>query len=581
MFRYLKQYHNFFKNFLGIRIYFIFLLSIFATFSEGVGIMMFFPLIGSVLNDKGINTYTSDTVTSHLGFLLEYSTGTILTLICGAFILKGVLLFCSSAYYAVLRAKLLKDLKANLLRLTSELEYLQFKEDDSGHHLNLITTQATQCLAGLKLFVQTGVQTTAGFVYLSIALIASAEFSLLILLLTILLFIVFRKLNRYIRVLSLKATDRNSKLSSELINTYNNYKYLKANGLLKLCEANALKHLSLLKSMELKRGLLSALVNSAREPLVVVSMLGTLYLYHSNDPSRIGQLIIASALLYRTMNAFIVVQTSLQGLYEQSGAIESVYKQIAKVNLLEANIENGYTSKNIHAQFKNVSFQHHGESTAAVENLSFELKTGEYCAIIGASGSGKSTLADLLAGVVMPTHGSIDFAQHSPSVSGKRIGYINQDALLFNASILYNLTLRECPTPLEISKAKQALFDVGLCEFAGILDDEQLSHVGESGQNLSGGQRQRLLLARELCRLPSLLILDEATSALDSKSESHVKDCLRRLKGQMTIVVIAHRQATIEIADKIIILESGKIRKIISDKQGHQINENISSILVQ
>lgn len=198
----------------------------------------------------------------------------------------------------------------------------------------------------------------------------------------------------------------------------------------------------------------------------------------------------------------------------------------------------------------------------ALQNVNIHIPAGHTIALVGSSGAGKSSIADLLAALYQPSAGiiSIDGINlHELNLASwqKRIGVVSQDTFLFNASIAENISFG---TPLASMDdirfaAKQAQASV----FIETLPDGLNTLVGERGYRLSGGQRQRISLARAILRNPDLLILDEATSALDTESERLVQEAIDRFDRKHTILVIAHRLSTIVNADRIYVLEEGRV----------------------
>lgn len=208
----------------------------------------------------------------------------------------------------------------------------------------------------------------------------------------------------------------------------------------------------------------------------------------------------------------------------------------------------------------NLSFRY-GESLPLVlDDISFRVNAGEYVAIVGRTGCGKSTLMRLLLGFETPTKGAIyyngqDISRADIRSLRRNIGVVLQNGALFQGDILMNITVS---TPAAtIGDAWEA------AELAGVADDIRKMPMGmqtlvsEGGGGISGGQRQRLLIARAVCGKPKILMFDEATSALDNVTQKHVSDALGGLK--CTRVVIAHRLSTIRHADRIIMIEGGKI----------------------
>ena len=214
-----------------------------------------------------------------------------------------------------------------------------------------------------------------------------------------------------------------------------------------------------------------------------------------------------------------------------------------------------------HVKFSHVSFAYDPRHPV-LSDLSFEVHSGEIVALVGPTGSGKSTIANLLHRFYDPTEGSItldnqDLRDVQLASLYRQIAIVPQETILFGDTILENIRYgREDASEQDLLAASRAAH---AHEFISALPDGYATPVGEKGVNLSGGQRQRIAIARAILKNPRLLILDEATSALDSESEMLVQQALQRLMTGRTTVVIAHRLTTIQAADRIFVLNKGRI----------------------
>lgn len=209
-----------------------------------------------------------------------------------------------------------------------------------------------------------------------------------------------------------------------------------------------------------------------------------------------------------------------------------------------------------------VSFEYPNSNSHAIDNVQLKILKGESVAVVGPSGSGKSTLIDLVTGLLKPTSGSIrlndvDLGDVDLDAWRRRIGLVMQDTPIFHTSILNNIAWGA--ERVDRAKAEHAAQMAHAWEFVRRMPSKLDAVVGEKGGRLSGGQRQRLALARALYDEPWLLILDEATSALDSEAEAVIQDALEMIKGKCTILIIAHRLKTVQAADRIIVLDRGKV----------------------
>ncbi|MDD4856664.1 MAG: ABC transporter ATP-binding protein [Candidatus Krumholzibacteria bacterium] len=213
--------------------------------------------------------------------------------------------------------------------------------------------------------------------------------------------------------------------------------------------------------------------------------------------------------------------------------------------------------------YENVTFSY-GNNIDVLSDVSFRIRHGEMVAIVGPSGAGKSTVADLLPRFYRPTSGRIlidgvDIAGVTIKSLRSLMGIVTQETILFNDTIFNNIAygMEDCPEEAVVRAAKAA----NAHEFIVAAPQGYQTVIGDRGTQLSGGQRQRIAIARALLKNPQILILDEATSSLDIESEALVQEAIDRLMKGRTNFVIAHRLSTIRNADRIIVIEDGRIRQ--------------------
>jgi ATP-binding cassette, subfamily B, bacterial MsbA len=209
--------------------------------------------------------------------------------------------------------------------------------------------------------------------------------------------------------------------------------------------------------------------------------------------------------------------------------------------------------------FKNVSFSYN-ENTNILKNVSLEIPKGKVIAIVGSSGAGKSTMVDLLPRFYDVSSGGIeidgvDIRDLSIHSLRSMMGIVTQEAILFHDSIENNIVFGQDQV-YDVSNAAQI---ANASSFIETLPDSYDSSVGERGSKLSGGERQRVTIARAVYKNPPILILDEATSALDAENEKLVQDAIQKMMIGRTCIIIAHRLATIQYADEIIVMQKGEI----------------------
>jgi ABC-type multidrug transport system fused ATPase/permease subunit len=241
-------------------------------------------------------------------------------------------------------------------------------------------------------------------------------------------------------------------------------------------------------------------------------------------------------------------------------------EMLDKVNLkLNVNDRLDIVHSGFNAEIKvnNISASYPGMSLPALSQISFEISAGESVAVVGESGAGKTTLIDVLLGVLNTDSGSVTISGLVPTETVMRwpgaIAYVPQDVAIASGTFRENVALGYPAEEATEDLVMRALKIAHLDEYVNSLPNGIDAEVGEKGSRISGGQRQRLGIARAMFTQPHLLVLDEATSALDGETEANISDSISALRGSTTILMIAHRLATVRNADKIIYLSQGKI----------------------
>lgn len=325
---------------------------------------------------------------------------------------------------------------------------------------------------------------------------------------------------------------------------------------------------SAVKAVE-KRANSIAVLESATSPIMEtlaglaiagsIALSAILVLENGNTPGEMMSFITALLLAYEPAKRLARMRVSIEaGLI----GVRMMYELIDRpITLIEAENAIDLPKGNGEVRFNNVKFSYN-ENHPILKDINLHFPAGKMTALVGASGSGKSTIINLIMRMYDPDTGSveidgIDIRQVKLASLREKLAYVGQDTFLFSNTIMYNIGLGH-PDATEddiIAAAKSA----NAHEFILKLKDGYQTQVGDNGNNLSGGQKQRIAIARAMLRNSEILILDEATSALDSESEASVKDALQRLTKGKTTIVIAHRLTTITSADKIIVMEDGRV----------------------
>ena len=296
---------------------------------------------------------------------------------------------------------------------------------------------------------------------------------------------------------------------------------------------------------------------------VAVSLVIALALYQSQqDRTTVGGFV-------SFLTAMLMILNPLKHLADVNGQLQRAFAAADAVfHFIDEPIENDHGTREIGRakgalRFEDVRFGYEGSTSLALKGIDLEIKPGETVALVGGSGGGKTTLANLIPRFHSVTDGRIlldDIPIESLKLESLRrqIAWVSQQVMLFNDTIANNVAYgsRRGASEADVRAALEAAY---LTEFVASLPDGINTMIGDNGIRLSGGQRQRLSIARALLKNAPILVLDEATSALDNESERFVQAALDKLMHGQTTLIIAHRLSTIEKADRILVLDDGRI----------------------
>ena len=221
--------------------------------------------------------------------------------------------------------------------------------------------------------------------------------------------------------------------------------------------------------------------------------------------------------------------------------------------------------------FRNVTFSYPNSNFSALNNISLEINASESIGLVGTSGSGKTTLVDVLLGLLEPQQGELCYNGNplieSLAIWRHQVAYLPQQVFLIDDTLRRNVAIGVDDENIDDLQLNEAIRQARLIELVEQLPDGKNTFLGERGIRLSGGQRQRVALARAFYHKRNILIMDEATSSLDNETEEQIIEEIKYLKGKKTMIVIAHRQSTVQHCDRIYRLEHGRISEVGSPEE--------------
>jgi len=500
-------------------------------------------------------------------------------LIIATTIVAGFLTFLMRQTLIVMSRHIEFDLKNEVFRQYENLSQNFYKQNRTGDMMNRISEDVSK----VRMYVgPAGMYTINTFIRFAIVIAymynVSPRLTLYTLLPLPLLSYAIFKLSSEINIRSTVFQQYLSKVSSFTQEIFSGIRVIKAyslenqqqNNLISLAEESKSKSLSLARVQSLFGPLMLALIGISN--LVVIYFGGMLYI--NGTIKSIGT--IAEFILYVNMLTWPVA--SLGWVSSMVQEAEASQKRLNEFLKIVPEIQNNNPNSSVvegHIAFENVSYTYEDTNIEALRNVSFTVKKGETLAILGKTGSGKSTLLSLISRMYDVTEGQVkidgkEISQLNLFDLRNSIGIVPQDAFLFSDSIKNNIKFgKENATDDEvIAAAKSAVVHENIEGFNKGYD----TILGERGITLSGGQKQRVSIARAIIKKPEILLFDDCLSAVDTETEEAILNNLFEICKDKTTIIVSHRVSSAKNADKIIILENGKI--IQQGSHNQLINEN-------
>jgi len=487
-------------------------------------------------------------------------------LIIGTTLIAGVLTFLMRQTLIVMSRHVEFDLKNEVFKHYEELDQNFYKRNRTGDLMSRISEDVSKVRMYVGPAVMYTINTVIRFAIVIIYMYnVSPRLTLYTILpLPLLSYIIF-KLSTEINVRSTTFQQYLSKISSFTQEIFSGVRVVKAYALenqyqknmVDLATESKTKSMSLAKVQSLFGPLMIALIGVSN--LVVIYFGGMMYI--DGTIKSIGT--IAEFILYVNMLTWPVASIGwVSSLVQEAEASQKRINEFLKV---QPEIKNKTTENSIingEIQFKNVTFTYEDTEITALDNISFTIKKGETLAILGKTGSGKSTLLSLITRMYDIKNGTIlidgkNIDQVNLYDLRNSIGIVPQDAFLFSDSIKNNIKFgKENASDEEVfTAAKQAVVHDNIMNF----NNQYETVLGERGITLSGGQKQRVSIARAIIKNPEILLFDDCLSAVDTETEEQILNNLLQISKDKTTIIVSHRVSSAKNADKIIILDEGKI----------------------
>jgi subfamily B ATP-binding cassette protein MsbA len=549
------------------------ILNVLANFVGSINLLAILPIVSIVIGERspvGANSNILQRFSSY--FIAPTPEGSLIR-ICGfvvvTYALKNIFQYFSGYLMAVVEGGMVKQLRDTVFEKLSTLSLDYFYDRKAGHLLSRITNDVSQVNGTLTSSLMTIIgQPVQIVVLVGGMLVMNVKLTIVSLVIAGLSMWLIRLMRGTIKALAHRLQHLQGDILTVAQEMISGVKVVKSFGMeryeVKRFTSETEKHFASTRRLSRVR-LLTSPIN---ESLAVLGFIGILWFG--------GHEVLAGQMPGSGLMLFLVALVSLMQpikvlselntkLYEGAASAENLFTILDAEPSVAPGILSAPATHDVPILFDDVSFKYGSATENAIESVSLEIFPNETLALVGPSGAGKTTMVDLLARFYDPTSGTI-YLGGKPLTSydlqslRKLFGIVTQDTLLFHDSIYNNIAYgnRDAAREAVIEAAKAA----NAHEFISQLPNGYDTMVGDRGVRLSGGQRQRIAIARALLKNPPILIFDEATSALDTENEMQVQEAIQHLLRERTAVVIAHRLSTIQEADRIVVMDQGRIVEI-------------------
>jgi subfamily B ATP-binding cassette protein MsbA len=543
-------------------------LGILASLAEGLGIGLLIPVLGEVIGGPSMPSGAGplavylQTITDRID--TEHRLGLLALLIVGLVALKTIVTITHTAVSHWVNGRVAHDQRTRLADRLLHAEYAFVSRLERGRLVNLLESQADR--AGETMTMVAGLLGAACTILVFLLLLAMLSWRLTLVVgaVVVPVSVFVWAMTRWSRRLGRRLVQAYSTLTTRCLEIVGSLRTLRLFGAEEAESARLDAASDAVRRASLRTWITVGAIHPVVEFLYVPVFIAVLA-YALRAGIGLPILFAFLALLYR-------LQTPLKQINQQRVELSAAMASVDELGGLLQEAEGrpqasgqrpcpeGWQS----IVFRDVSFTYEGKSAPAVDRVSLQIRRGEVVAVVGASGAGKSTLVNLLCRLYDPNDGQIlvdgvPLTEFDTRSWRRGIAFAGQDADLLDGTVRQNVTLGFPEAPE--GRIQEALQMANAAAFVSELPQGLETGLGPGGRQLSGGQRQRIALARALVLHPELLILDEATNAVDNVTEAEILAAIDALAGKCTIVVIAHRLATLRRASQAVVMEAGRVEE--------------------
>ena len=532
-----------------------------ASLLEGFSIGMILPILGgSESVDAPLYRFLTDGA-DYIGlpYTLPVAVGGMAVL----YLLRTGFIIYQRVYAADITGKLMARLKITLVEQVYAADYQYFLERGLSAFTNAVTVELNNVSQAFERCNRFIVNSGFALVYIALPLAINPAFTSVVVIVGVPGYFLLKRMFNIARNFSIRSTAANAGLQSYIIQGLVNFKYLKATGSHPGIFGRIRDTSREQGRLDYKQNALSAVLENGTDLFFMLVIAALLIYTVEIQRNNLIEILFILFIVRRAMVYALNAQTSFQDFLRISGSVREFRRLTNELAKREEPVDDDGATPDFDRPItlSEVSFSY-GGGDRVLDGVSLAIPPGGMVAFVGASGAGKSTIVTMLTGLLRPTSGEVKiggvpYDRLSQRRLREGVGYVTQESVIFNDSVHNNISLwSEGDSRDRVRAAARA---ARAADFIEGLPDGYDSLLGDNGINISGGQRQRISIARELYKDARLLIFDEATSALDTESEIEVQRSIDALRGDKTIIIIAHRLSTVRNCDTIFVLKEGRV----------------------